>query len=112
MTRNFFNFEHEIKQMMDEHPGNSSDRHTKILAKTDSYRLLLVSLTKNTHIREHQVEGRVFIQTLKGEIHVGNGDESVKLPKGCLTTLAPMQKHDVFATQDSVFLLTITQLNS
>jgi len=112
MTNTVFNLEREIKQMMDEHPGNSSDRHTKTFAKTESYRMLLVSLKKNAHIHEHQVEGRVFIQTLEGEIHIGGEAESKKLPKGCLTTLAPSQKHDVYAAQDSIFLLTITQLNS
>lgn len=109
---NLFDLESEIKQMTDEHPGNSSDRYTKVLAKTDSYRLLLVSLKKNAHIREHQVEGRIFIQTLQGEIHVGDREETKKLTKGCLATLAPNQKHDVSALDDSIFALIITQLNS
>lgn len=108
---NSFNLEQEIQQMLGEHQGNSTDRHTKVLAKTESYRILLVSLKKNAQIHEHQVEGRLFLQTLQGEIQIGYGNEKTLLPHGHLITLPPKQTHNVSATQDSVFLLTITQLN-
>ncbi len=111
-TFSFCNLEDEINKMNIERQGNSADRHTKTLAKTDSYRLLLVQLHAGAHIKEHQVEGRIFIQTLHGEITIQNKDQTISLPQGGLATFGPNEKHDVSALQDSTFLVTITVLDN
>ncbi|MCC7459859.1 MAG: cupin domain-containing protein [Proteobacteria bacterium] len=86
---------------------NSSDRHTKVLAKEKDYRLVLINLKEGAVLQEHSAPGRIFVQVLEGHIHMKFNGEAVDLRKGNLVTLEANVKHEVQAVEESVFLLTV-----
>lgn len=97
----------EIKNVKAEVVQNSTDRHTKLLAKEKDFRLVLLSLKKGAILQEHSASGRVFVHVLEGHVHMKVAGELIDLPMGHLTTLEANVKHDVTAIEESVFLLTI-----
>jgi quercetin dioxygenase-like cupin family protein len=60
-----------------------------------------------SRIPDHQTEGRISIQTIRGRIVVRATGRTFDLPDGGLLALDRGLRHDVEALEDSAFLLTI-----
>jgi len=83
-------------------------RNSKTLVKHEDFRAVLTVLRKGARLEEHRAAGRLSIQVLSGGL-------SIQLPEGVRTLMAGQWLaldrclvHDVAASRDSAFLLTLS----
>ena len=104
-----FNMLEEIRQLRQQESWRrGTGRSSKTLVKYPDFRLVLVAMKSNTIMKEHRAEGRISIHTLIGRLRVRMGKEVVDVPAGQLLALDCGIPHDVEATKESAFLLTIS----
>jgi len=104
-----FNMLEEIRQLRQQESWRrGTGRSSKTLVKYPDFRLVLVAMKSNTIMKEHRAEGRISIHTLIGRLRVRMGKEVVEVPAGQLLALDCGIPHDVEATKESAFLLTIS----
>lgn len=101
-----FDLAREVEQLHRE-PEWNAGQNARTLVKYDSLRVVLTVLKAHGRIPEHQTEGRISIQTIRGRIQVRAEGRTFNLSAGMLLTLDEGLRHDVQALEDSVFLLTI-----
>jgi quercetin dioxygenase-like cupin family protein len=85
-----------------------SGHYAKTLFKKSDFRAVLITMETSSKLKEHHTDGTISIQVLKGQIRFTVLGQSHTLAIGNLFTLGPSIKHEVEATQDSAFLLTIS----
>lgn len=83
-------------------------RSSKTLVKYPDLRIVLIAMKANTRMHEHTAAGRISVHTLNGHIRVRLPERVVDLPAGNLLALDQCVSHDVEASEDSVFLLTLS----
>jgi hypothetical protein len=94
-------------------PSDVCDRQTVTQIKMCSF-LHGSSLPKCLRCRlglrmhEHTAAGRISVHTLNGHIRIHLPERVVDLPAGNLLALDQCVSHDVEASEDSVFLLTLS----
>ena len=104
-----FNMLEEIRQLRQQESWRrGTGRSSKTLVKYPDFRLVLVAMKSNTIMKEHRAEGRISIHTLSGHLRVRMDKEVVEVPAGQLLALDCGIPHDVEATKESAFLLTIS----
>ena len=104
-----FNMREEIRQLRQQESWRrGTGRSSKTLVKYPDFRLVLVAMKANTVMKEHRAEGRISIHALIGRLRVKLGKEVVEVPAGELLALDCGIPHDVEATKESAFLLTIS----
>ena len=104
-----FNMLAEIRQLRQQESWRrGTGRSSKTLVKYPDFRLVLVAMKSNTIMKEHRAEGRISIHTLSGHLRVRMDKEVVEVPAGQLLALDCGLPHDVEATKESAFLLTIS----
>jgi quercetin dioxygenase-like cupin family protein len=104
-----FNMREEIRQLRQQESWRrGTGRSSKTLVKYPDFRLVLVAMKSSTIMKEHRAEGRISIHTLIGRLRVRMGKEVVEVPAGELLALDCGIPHDVEATKESAFLLTIS----
>jgi quercetin dioxygenase-like cupin family protein len=62
----------------------------------------------NTRMHEHTAAGRISVHTLNGHIRLHLPERVVDLSAGNLLALDQCVSHDVEASEDSAFLLTLS----
>ncbi len=82
--------------------------YSRTLFKKSDFRLVLICMEAATTIREHHADGTSSVQVLKGAIRYKAQGQIYNLQTGNLLTLGASIKHDVEATEESAFLLTIS----
>ena len=82
--------------------------HSKTLFKKQDLRIVLTSMQIGAHMHEHHADGTLSLHVLKGGLIVTVNGKGHDLPAGTLFALAHSIRHDVLATADSAFLLTIS----
>jgi quercetin dioxygenase-like cupin family protein len=85
-----------------------SGLYAKTLFKKHDLRVVLITMEKAAHMKEHHADGTLSLQVLKGSIRLNLHGKPHDLPAGSLFTLAASVRHDVEALSDSAFLLTIS----
>jgi quercetin dioxygenase-like cupin family protein len=104
-----FNLASELDQLhRDESWMHPAGRSSRTLAKYPDLRILLIAMKANTRMHEHTAAGRISVQTLNGHIRVHLPERVVDLPAGNLLVLDQCVSHDVEASEDSAFLLTLS----
>ena len=104
-----FNMREEIRQLRQQESWRrGTGRSSKTLVKYPDFRLVLVAMKANTVMKEHRAEGRISIHTIVGHLRVKLGNEVIEVPAGELLALDCGIPHDVEATKESAFLLTIS----
>src|SRR6185312_7821509 len=96
----------ELQQLRREDSwGRETGRSSKALAKYPDFRIVLVLMKADTHMKEHRAEARISIHALQGRmlLHVA-GQKPVELAAGQLLTLDCGMPHDVEALEESAFL--------
>ncbi len=88
-------------------PDRKARHRANILVKTDTIRVVLVTMLKDGELQEHSAPGPITVQVLKGAIDFTVGDESHVMEEGDLISLAPGVRHAVHGIEDGAFLLTI-----
>src|SRR5579872_5975679 len=104
-----FNLASELDQLhRDESWLPATGRSSKTLVKYTDLRIVLIAMKANTRMHEHTAAGRISVQTLNGHIRLHLPERVVDLPAGNLLALDQCVSHDVEASEDSVFLLTLS----
>ncbi|HEV2074302.1 MAG TPA: cupin domain-containing protein [Thermomicrobiales bacterium] len=92
-------------------PGSAARHRAEILVKTDTLRVVLVTMLSGGFMHEHAAPGPITIQVLKGVMNLTVEGESRTLSAGELISLAPGIMHGVEGVEDGAFLLTIAHLS-
>ena len=91
---------------------NSAARHrAEILVKTDTLRVVLVTMLSGGTMHEHTAPGPITIHVLSGSVNVSVEGQGRVLGAGELIALAPGVEHAVEGVEDGAFLLTIAHLS-
>jgi quercetin dioxygenase-like cupin family protein len=93
--------------LLQQEPEWQTGHNSKTLVKYDNLRVVLIMMKAGSRIPDHQTEGRISIQTIRGRIVVRATGRTFDLPDGGLLALDRGLRHDVEALEDSAFLLTI-----
>lgn len=80
----------------------------KMLFKKHDLRVVLISLERGARMNEHHADGTISVQVLKGSMRINVGGKPYELSAGNLFTLGSSIRHDVEATEDAAFLLTMS----
>ena len=83
-------------------------RSAKTLVKYPDLRIVLIAMKANTRMHEHTAAGRISVHTLNGHIRLHQPEQVVDLPAGNLLALDQCVSHDVEASEDCAFLLTLS----
>ncbi len=101
-----FDLDAEVLRLRSEQPWQAE--HTaNTIVKFSDFRIVLVALKAGGRLKEHRTAGRLSIHVLVGELRVHTAEQVVNIFAGSLLALDQEVSHDVEATTDSVFLLTI-----
>jgi quercetin dioxygenase-like cupin family protein len=104
-----FNLAGELDQLhRDESWLLPTGRSSKTLVKYPDLRIVLIAMKAKSRLHEHTAAGRISVLTLKGHIRLHLPERVVDLPAGNLLALDHCVSHDVEASEDSAFLLTIS----
>jgi quercetin dioxygenase-like cupin family protein len=90
------------------HKPWQSGLYSKLLFKSDDLRLVLIAMETGARMKDHHADGTVSIHTLRGTLCIHLADRTHDLRTGQILTLAPGIKHDVEASEESEFLLTLS----
>ena len=105
-----FDLPHESEQLRQEATYQAGDRNARTLMKEDGLRVVLTVLRSGAQLKEHKATGPISIQTVAGHISVQAAGERFDLPVGHVVMLDGGVMHDVEATEESAFLLTIASV--
>jgi quercetin dioxygenase-like cupin family protein len=104
-----FNLASELDQLhRDESWLHPTGRSSKTLVKYPDLRIVLIAMKANTRMHEHTAAGRISVHSLNGHIRIHLPEQVVDLPVGHLLALDRCVPHDVEASEDSAFLLTLS----
>jgi quercetin dioxygenase-like cupin family protein len=104
-----FNLASELDQLhRDESWLHPTGRSSKTLVKYPDLRIVLIAMKANTRMHEHTAAGRISVHSLNGHIRIHLPEQVVDLPVGHLLTLDQCVPHEVEASEDSAFLLTLS----
>ena len=102
-----FDLNHEIAEATAKKPWQAG-HHAKTLFKKHDFRVVLITMDRAAHMKEHHADGTISVQVLKGRIRLNVGGKPHDLAAGNLFTLGASIRHNVEALDDSAFLLTIS----
>jgi quercetin dioxygenase-like cupin family protein len=102
-----FDLNHEIAEAATKKPWPSG-HYARMLFKKHDLRIVLITMDRGAHMKEHHADGTISVQVLKGNVRMNVGGHPHELSAGNLFTLAASIRHDVEAIDDSAFLLTIS----
>ncbi len=104
-----FDLNNEIDQLHREETWlQATGRSSKTLVKYPDLRIVLIAMKANTRMHEHTAAARISVHSLSGHIRLHLPEQVVELPAGRLLALDQCVPHDVKASEDSVFLLTLS----
>lgn len=106
-----FDLNSEMNEAESKKPWQSG-HYAKTLYKKHDFRVVLLSMERGAHLKEHHADGTISVHVLKGKLRMNVGGKAHELPAGSLFTLAASIRHDVEALEDSAFLLTISWPNA
>jgi quercetin dioxygenase-like cupin family protein len=98
----------EISGILAETPWQQTGRNAKTLAKYSNFRIVLTALKQGSALEEHRAKGCISIQILQGRVRVTAGGEVLELSRGELVALDHAVPHAVQALEDSIFLITMS----
>jgi quercetin dioxygenase-like cupin family protein len=103
-------YEH-IQQLRNEPTWQRNDRNGITLYKTDGMRIVLVIMHPGAEMRPQTVDGIISFHVLEGALQIATQNESSEVEAGQILTLHANIKHSVRATEETTFLLTMTNEN-
>jgi|SRR5687767_4111366 quercetin dioxygenase-like cupin family protein len=105
-----FNLDEVISEFPPD-PESHARHRAEILVKTDTLRVVLVTILTGGRLHDHSAPGPITIHVLRGSMNVSVGGESQVLGSGEMISLAPGVDHAVEGIEDGAFLLTIAHLS-
>jgi quercetin dioxygenase-like cupin family protein len=98
-----------MAQVKNEQAWKDNDRNVITVFKTDGLSMVLVALHKGTEMLRHSAPGAIQVQVLEGRMRFDTDTQSTELSDGQLMLLHERIPHSVFATEETIFLLTLTK---
>lgn len=92
-------------------PESAARHRAETLIKTDTLRVVLVTMLGGATLREHAAPGPLTVQVLRGAIRLTVDDDPHDLAEGQLISVAPNTDYAVEGVADGAFLLTIAYLS-
>jgi len=92
-------------------PDSVARHRAEILIKTDTLRVVLVTMLAEGKMLEHAAPGPITVHVLRGAIAVTVDGQAQDLTEGQLISLAPGVEYAVDGVDDGAFLLTIAHLS-
>lgn len=105
-----FNIPREIDKYPPD-PDTEARHRAETLVKTDSMRVVLVTMLADGYMHEHDTPGPVTLHVLTGQMALSIDDGAKHLNGGDLVSLAPGVRLEVTCVDDGAFLLTIAHLS-
>lgn len=105
-----FNFDQEISEYPPD-PDSAARHRAQILIKTETLRVVLVTMLSGGILQDHEAPGPITIHVLRGSMSVSVEGDGHTLGLGEMISLAPGVTHAVECVEDGAFLLTIAHLS-
>lgn len=102
-----FDLRRETANLQEQRPATAGVS-SKMLFKNADKRIVLLALKAGAKMAEHHADGTLSVQVLNGTIQFHAEGKTHYLPAGHLFTLAASVPHSVTASEDAVFLLTLS----
>jgi quercetin dioxygenase-like cupin family protein len=83
-------------------------RVARVLLKTPEIRVVVVGMRRGAIWPEHAAAGRVVVHVVRGSLELRTQRGNRQLAAGMMTSLDPGEAHDVYALDDSSFVLVVT----
>jgi quercetin dioxygenase-like cupin family protein len=103
------NLGHCIKQIRKEGQWKKSDRNAITIFKSLVMRMVLIALHKDAEMVKHTAKGMMNIHVLEGEIEFITSEQTINVASGQILILHEGIEHSVYARQETIFLLTLTE---
>jgi len=94
----------EVGQLQQE-PNWQSGRNSKTIVHYPDFRIVVTAIKAETTINEHTTAGRLAVQTLQGHLRMHAGGKEFDLPAGRILAIDQAVPYDLYAIEDSAFLL-------
>lgn len=89
-------------------PAYAQNGHAaRALARAADLRVMLMVLKAGSHIDQHQANGTATVHVVSGQLKLRVASRDVELQPGQILILGAGLRHDVSATVDSAFVLTL-----
>lgn len=105
-----FNLPREIDKFPPD-PDSEARHRAETLVKTDTIRVVLVTMLAEGYMHQHDAPGPITVHVLSGRMSFTVENEAKELGAGELISLAPGVRHAVRGLEDGAFLLTIAHLS-
>ncbi len=102
-----FDLDEERDHAADPAPLERSGRNARTILKSDALRVTVVALAPGGAIPEHQAEGPITVQPIRGRIRFTAGGRDYELAPGQLLSAGPGVPHSVRSEEGGAFLLTV-----
>lgn len=113
VLRDFAQFDLAQELLVSEQSKPWQTGHTaRTLFKKADFRMVLISMEKGSVLKEHQADGTISVQVLKGSIRFTAQGEAHTLLASSVITLGASIRHEVEALEESAFLLTVACANA
>ena len=100
-----------IEKMKCENTWTNKEYNAVILLERSDNHIVLAKLHEGTKISSFQSNDLITFQIIEGKLMFRTGKESVTLNKGQLLTLNEKIKYSMTTKEETVFLLTISNVN-
>jgi len=96
-----------FRDLKREEAWDARPRNAVTLLKEHGMTALLVGLHKDATIERHRAEGPISVHLLSGAMRLTAAGESLTLEPGQVVTMQAGVEHEIRASEESAFLLTI-----
>jgi len=103
-----FDLDDELDRLTAEPEWSGRDRNALTLAKSSSFRVVLVALRGGARVGEDEAHGPMSVQVFRGAVTVRRSNEAAELSAGQLGTMEAGGPWSVTARDASAILLTIS----
>ena len=104
-----FDLDTEIARFPPE-PESAARHRAEILVKTETLRVVLVTMLADGTLQEHNAPGPLTIHVLRGALRLRVAERTAELHAGELLALAPDVPYAIEGAADGAFLMTIAEL--
>ena len=98
---------HEIESVRRQ-AVNERGRVARVLLKSAEVRVVMVGMAQGVTWPEHKAVGRVLIRVEHGCVDVRTKESTSRFAADMLIALEPGESHDVYAVEDTAFLLLVS----
>jgi quercetin dioxygenase-like cupin family protein len=100
-----------LRQLRGEPHLDTNGYRTVTLVHRDTLRVVLMAFDAGARMPEHDANGPVTLQVLRGRLRIGTPDGVIELVPGQLLALETGLSHDVEAVEESDLLLGVHPLD-